>query len=477
MSFWYQNGVCSNNTHSHRLNNKKNTVTRQKVGAFACLCGIGVVAHAQDTLPAGMIASFDITQRMEYSDNPDLETTGDPDFFGRTVLGFGLESVTALQTFSLDLGTDIEEFRDNQSGVDVDNSSLRLAYDRATGNANLGVSLRYRESDAQESDFLDDFPIDGNVIDQSTGTRKSYGYTLSGAVGVEAPIGAGFDLSYSEIAYSGANDTDLTDQNDTRFNGQIDFRIDPRIVARLTGKYEDFDAEGNGVNRETTGVGAGVVLDITQTLVTDLAVSQDRIERSGDETGIDEGLSFDGSLVQSLKNGTLGLSLSSDISSNDSGRRNRVSIDREMDLPSGSLLSYSLGLTRSAETGTDPLLNLTYIHALPTAEVSVGLSQEVASNSDNEEAILTSLQAGYTQRINSLSNLGANLSFFDRNELGLNPDDGQRIEVSLSYDYALTRDWALVSGVSHTIATSDKSADRSRNTIFVGLRRTFTWAP
>jgi predicted porin len=476
MSFWYRNGVCSNNTHSHRQN--RNWIrTPHKLGAFSGLCVLGVVAHAQDTQPAGLLATFDITQRLEYSDNPDLEENGSSDTFGRTILGFGLESVTALQTFTLNIGTDIEEGRDDQSSFDVTNPFVQLDYNRATRNASVGAFLRYRESDANSSFFEDDFLLDSNVINQDNGTRLSVGYGLSGAIGVEAPIGANFDLSFDEITFTGTDDPDLTDQSTANFDGQINFRLDPRIVARLTTRYQDFDAQGNGVNRKTTGFGVGASFDVTQTLLADLAVSQDRIERSGDETGVNDGLSLDGSLVQTLTNGSLGLSFGSDVSSNDTGRRSFVSIDRDLDLPRGGTLSYSLGVTESEDSGIDPLLGLNYAYDLPTARVSVGLTQEVSSDSDNQEEINTAFNASYTREINALSSLGASLEFLDRNALGDSADDAQRVEVSLTYEYTLTRDWGVVSGVSHTLSTSDGDPDRSRNTIFIGLQRSFAWSP
>lgn len=476
MSFWYRNGVCSNKTHSHRhiMNTGR---ARHKVGAFAALCGIGIAAHAQEALPPGITASFDVTQRLEYSDNPDLEIEDDPDFFGRTILAFDLESATPLENFTLSLGTDIEEGRNDRSSVDLTNSFVRLGYDRATRNANIGTSLRYRESDTSSSFFDDDFDTDGRIINQDSGTRQNYGFGLTGAVGVEAPIGASFSLDYSELRYSGTEDPDLTDRSTLDTSAQINFRIDPRIIARLTTKYRDFDAQGNGTSRETTGFGAGVELEFSPTLSGDFAASYDSIERSGDETGTDDGVSFSAGLTQDLTNGTIGATFSSDVSSNDDGRRSFFTIDRTMDLSKRAALSYSLGGTSSETSSFEPLVNVDYRYALPTGQLTFGMSQRVNTDSDNQEQVNTTLNAGYQQQINSLSSIGADFSLFDRNELGEFADDGRRVSLSLSYQYALTRDWGLVGGVSRTLSTSDNEADRSSNTVFVGLQRNFSWNP
>ena len=473
MLFLYPQGGCSSNRHPHRQKLSKRT--HQVTGAFAILCTAGAVVQAQDTAPPGIIAGFDITQRLEYSDNPDLDVDGDSDFYGRTVLGFRLDSDTGIDRFSLDLGTDIEEGRNDRSGIDATNSFATLGYDRGTRNARIGFELRYRETDV-DGDNFDDFDENGNIINQTDGTRERYGFSLEGAVGQEAPVGASFGLRYDELTFSDTTDPDLTDESTTEFNGQIDFRITPTVTANLTALYRDFDAQGNGVNRETTGFGAGVVMEVTPTLTADLSLSYDEIERSGGETGTDDGLSIGAAFVRDLPNGTLGLNFFSDVTSNDNGRRSQLSVSRAMELPTGAL-SFELGVTGADTIGSDPLVNVDYRHDLPTGQITLGLSQRVVTDSDNNEDINTSLRAGYEYEINNVSGLGLNFSYFDRNELDENGNDGQRMEIGLTYRHDLTRDWGLVGGYSHTFSTEDNGEDRRRNTIFVGLQRSFNWVP
>jgi len=464
MSFWYRNGVCSNNRHSRRQNNKRDK-TRRWIGAFSVICGLGVVAQAQEALPPGMLATLDVTQRLEYSDNPDLNENGQSDLFGRTILSFGLDSITPLQNFALDLGTEIEEGRNDQSSVDFTNSFFQLGYDREVRTARFNSGVSFRETDVSSSFLSDDFETDGNVINQDSGTRQSLGLQLGGDLGIDAPIGAGFDLDYRGLRYNDTNDPDLTDSDRLDLSGEIRFRIDPRILARLTTIYEDFDAQGNGTNRETIGFGSGVTLDISPVLRGDFDIRYDRIERSGDEIGTNEGLSVSAGLTQALSNGTLGATLSSEVSSNDDGRRSFFTVDRALDLSRRSDLAYSLGATRSDSNAFNPLVNVNYAYELPTSQVSFGLSQRVNTDSDNQE------------QINTLSSLSADLSLLDRNELGPDAEDAQRIDLSLSYRYAVTRDWGIVSGFTHRRASSDGDADRISNTVFLGLQRNFNWTP
>ena len=474
MSFWYQNGVCSNNRHSHRQDNRK---TCQVVGAFLIISICGVVAQAQDATPPGFIARFDITQQLEYSDNPDLDEDGDSDLYGRTIFGLALESVTNVQRFSFNLGTELEEWRDDQSTFDFTNSSASLGYDRDTQNANIGLNLRYRESDENSEFFDDEFDLDGNVINQDSGTRKSYGVGLDGAFGLQDPIGASYRLDYTSLEYNDTDDPDLTDQSNLDIEGALNFRLDPRIVARLTAKYIDFDTDGNGVDRETTGLGAGVVLDINPRLVADIGLSYDNIDRSGDETGTDDGITATVDLTQQMTNGTVGLSFASDVTSNDDGRRTFLRLDRVMDLTRSSSVNLSLGATYSDGAGVDPIVNLEYIQQRPSSSFNIGLSQRVNTDSDNEEEINTTLRAGYAHSINNTSSLGLDVALFDRNELGDNPDDGQRYDIGITYRHELTRDWSLIGSYTYRFETSDEGSDRDSNTVFVGIQRSFEWNP
>ena len=473
MLSWSRNGACSNNEPAQR---QKLITARRGLAALALLCSVGVVVQAQD-VPPGFIARFDVTQRLEYSDNPDFDVDGDSDLFGRTVLGFGLESVTAVQRFTLNLGTELEEGRDGKSTIDATNSSFRLGYQRNTRNALFGADLRYSESDNNSDVSDEDFDQDGNVINQDNGTRKSYGFTLRGAVGQEAPIGASFDWRYNEITYDDADGSDFTDSTLNDFSGQVDFRITPRITTNLTGIYRDFDPQGDGVARETTGLGAGADLILSPVWNASLGLRYDRIERSGDETGTDEGVSIDTRLTRVVPNGDWALNFSSDVEANDNGRRSFLSVSRDMELPRGAL-SLDLGVTGAGDViGTNPLIQADYTHAMPTSQLSFGLSQRVVVDDDNNEQINSSLRASYNQQINSLSSFGLSFSFFNRNELQEDGNDGQRFDLSLSYRYDLTRDWGLVGGVSHAFATEDDEEDRTQNTIFVGLQRSFNWSP
>lgn len=473
MLSWSRNGGCSNNEPAHR----QNFITaRRGFGALALLCSVGAVVRAQEA-PPGFLATLDVTQRLEYSDNPDLDANGDSDIFGRSILNFGLESVTSIEAFTLNLGTDIEEGRDDRTGLNFTNTIGSLGYNRNTRNALLGIDGRYSQSDSDGDISEEDFDQDGNVINQNDGTRKFYDVGIEGAFGREAPIGANFAFRYSESNYSGVSNARLRDSDTTDLSGQIDFRINPSVTANLTAKYIDFDAAAGGVNRETVGFGAGVDLRLSPIWSTSVSLSYDDIDRSGAEDGSDEGITGIVNVTREMPNGSLGLNFESDVASNENSRRTFLAVTRSMELPRGDL-SYSLGVTGAGSViGLDPLVNVDFTHNRPTQQISLGLSQQVNTDTDNEEQLNTSLNASFDQQINNTSSFGVGFSFFDRNELGDNQDDGHRWTVEVTYRHDLTRDWGLVGGYSYTRSKEDGEDKRTRNSVFIGLERSFNWTP
>ncbi len=480
MLFWSRNGVCSNNRPAQK---KKSFTVQRGAVAVTLICCAGVVVHAQgvpsaEESPSGLLATFDVSQRLEYSDNPDLDVDGTSDFYGRTVLDFGLESVTNIQRFSLNLGTDIEEFReDNPNSFDFTNTFATLSYDRTTRNAFFGADARYRESDTDSTFSDEDFDQDSSIINQDSGTRVSYGFALGGAVGEEGPLGASFDWDYNEIRFRDTDDPGLSDSTQNDISGQVDFRINPRITLGLTAGYNNFTTEAvDGTNRKTRRLGLATELELSSVLTVDAELSHDRIERTGGTERDDDGISGEIEFTRALPNGTIGLRYASEVFANVDGRRSFLSVSRDMDLPRGAL-AVSLGVTGTDAVGSDPLVEIDYIYELPAAQLSFGLSQRVVVDEDDNEDINTSLRAAYDQEINSLSSFGISVDFFDRNELGDGNNDGQRLDVELVYRHDLTRDWALESGIAHTFETEDNEENRSRTTLFVGLERSFSFSP
>ena len=233
---------------------------------------------------------------------------------------------------------------------------------------------------------------------------------------------------------------------------------------------------GAGVDRETTGIGAQLNLVVTPISTVNMSLSYDKIERSGTQTGANSGLSGGSGWSREMPNGTLGLSYRSDVASNQDGRRSVLTLSRSLDLPRGAL-SAQVGLTGAGSLGTNPLVSLSYNHEFPTAALGISVSQSLTTDNNNNEEINTTLRANYNREINDMSSFGLSGSVFDSNELSATGNDAQRIDLSVTYRHDLPRDFGLVGGITHSRSSEDGRSDRSSNTVFVGLQRSFDWTP
>ena len=79
--------------------------------------------------------------------------------------------------------------------------------------------------------------------------------------------------------------------------------------------------------------------------------------------------------------------------------------------------------------------------------------------------LVTTAAAGYTYRINDLSNLRLQGAYTLR-------DDDSLANVSISYSHAVTENWALNTGYLHSL-TEDGDTSADSPTVFFGFGRRF----
>lgn len=469
MSSWCPSAACSNNS-SYSAPRRP---ARPFLGGLLAICALGVLpplALAQD---GAFVARLDIEQRFEYSDNPDLATTKDRTALARTDLGFSLQRRTAIDTFLFDIGGQIEFGDDDPGESTIENPFFSLAFDRDVGRATFDLNLRFRETDVSSLVTETDEILGVDFATLDTGKREDSNFSIGAEIGIDAPVGASLRVARDRLRYSGTTDPTLRDQDTDTLEGTIFFRFDPRITGRLFTTLADLDVDGvGGVDRETTIFGSGVEIDLSPVLTLDLGISQDKIELNGTTNRVEEGLSVTADLSREMANGTLGLALASEVGEN--GRRDSVSVSRSMELPRGAL-SYRLGLTQTNGLGTNPLYGIDWSQELPRGSFVVSLTQSVTTDSSANEQISSSLSVAYTQELTELSSFSARAALRRSDELRAGGIDSERIDLSLTYRRELERDWGLVSGFSHIRATQDSTADRSSNTVFIGLEKSLTW--
>lgn len=467
-SSWCRSAACSSDL-SYKATGK---TARLALGGLLVICAAGILpplARAQD---GAFLARFDFGQLLEYDDNPGLDVEKDGGFVTRTQLGFRLERATGVDRFTFDARGDLL-FGDTGSSDDgLVDPRVSLGFDRDVRHSRFGLSFDFRETDASSLVPEDDPLLGSDFTSLDSGKRQDFSYRLNTAVGVDAPLGATLDLSHRELRYSGTSDPSLLDENTDIVDAVLLFRIDPRLTAEVFARYDNRDVQGGGVDQRNISYGTTLVADVTPRLTAAVTLSYDKTELSGDRDSTEDGLGFGLDLDQAMTNGTMGLSLRSDVEEN--GRRNELRFSRGLELPRGGV-SISLGLTQTDGLGVDPLYGLEWRQELPQAEFSVALNQSVTTDVFADEQINSLLSFNYTQELTSLSRLEARAAVRNTNVLGSSGQDSQRLDLSLTYRRELERDWDLVGGVAFIRSREDSGPDRDSNRIFIGLDKSLSW--
>jgi len=490
--------------------------------AGALAVGIVSIASAQERF-GGKTLVFTLGQSLRYSDNIDLaENPEDSVLQSRTSLDFAFDSVTRIQRLSVDLGGIYEI--DTDGLKDLSNPYLNFSYAREGANSRLDLASRYRRVDLNDSvaTFVTGFdPDTGDVITQigriEAGIRTNTSNSLRFETGLRSNIGFTLDMSENKRSYSGAASADLLDTRTRRASGVITFRIDPQVSARLTASARKFDAnDEDATDRRERSFGAGATYQVSPTLSLDADLRQQRIERRNvSGTTLTEGLAYDGTLRQDLRNGSATVDFDSQPTLN--GRRNTLRANRALTLRRDGTLSYGLGVTKTDGFSAEPLLSLAYNQPLKRGRFGVTFSQEARTNElDDEAVILTQLEANYalpltstinwsmglrvndvaarddtgedrrglnlrgnlTGQINDISSWSAGVTLSDTDTSNLaGAANRRRYGIIFGYRRQMTRDWDLIANYSHNAIRDTAATDRTSNTISIGVEKAFSFRP
>ena len=454
------------------------------VGALILASSLTTVAQAQDE--TGIGATLGVRQTLRYSDNPDLRVIGNDAFFSRTDLSFDLRSQTRADLFQMSASTGVDVRADGDFETAVQDPQLDVSYSRTSRDSELGFSLGYRRTDIStlvESDLGEilfagiDSGNAPSLLIVDDGTRTSLSFGVSAAFGKTAPFGGTLDVRASQIGYTDTTDPDLSDSTGFSVNAGLRFDLSRTISARTEARYSSTNFEGEGIDRERLSLGVGVDLAVNPVLTTSVDLGYDRVELDGGPVTDPTDQSYEGatlgvSAALARPNGSYTARLSTDIGNN--GRQTSASLSRNLETKTGAL-EFTFGLSDTGTGAINPLISAAYTGALPNAQYSLSIRQSIASQANGDQALNSLVGLGYQQELTRLLGLQANLQVGDTRGLDGDIEDVRRIDASLSLSRPLTRDWDLVGGYSFTRATADDSADRTSNTVFIGVDRTFDW--
>lgn len=447
----------------------------KKAGMVGILIAVPVVIPISRTMAEESLrATFTIGERLRSVSEQGFASPQNEGTSLVTTLGFGLSAENNNQIFSLNLGTDVPVYLDDNDNLNssflFEDPFAQLNYSLQNRSSLLSFNSSYRRSDVTSSNFFDE-TLDEDVV-IGGGKREIYSVGTSLTLGQEQPVTT--DLRYnflrSEFDQADPNQSDSTTQS---VNGRVSFRITPLASIFVFGdlRQEDRDLATQS-DRTTTSAGIGADYSISAVTSVTAQVSYDKDES---DTVQNDGTGFMFGVDRDVPTGTYSFDVSGTETIN--GFRQQASVGRSYDLQRGSIV-FSLGALREENTSIEPLANLSLNLALTdTSRINIGLSQRPGFDDNDVNVIRTRLSAGYDYEINSLSSLSVDFQLANDNRFGTSANDSSSALASLSYNRAVSRDWDLVSGFSYETDRNDNQADQNTSTVFLGLEKTFDFRP
>lgn len=444
-------------------------------------------AAGQET-PGGLTLTYGISSTVRANDNFGLDSPSPGDsLIWDNELSFGLMKETQTDRLEFDLSgiLRLSDTPAQSDGLDFDDYAARFLYNREGANSRLETRARFRQVDLSFADpvrlILDDINNDGVIDDQDLivddGTRQNSSFDFEFETGTNSPFGVGINLGFDMRRYSDTIDPGLFDTDTYTAEIFTRMRLSPVAEGRVVLGFEEYDADDvTQENRETYDVRFEVDYEISPVTTLETMIGYRDIEETTivptvmTESGV---IALIG-LTRELVNGSAGVELESDVTI--AGRRNTLTFNRDMDLPTGSLF-VELGVTNSdGNDDTDFVGALEYIHDLPRGNFSALLERDARTDEDGDERITSLARLGYQSLINASSSLLFEFDYVlnDEDLAGGGSNTTEAATFRATYIRELTRDWNLRTGYAYRMRdeTADSFADS--NELFVTLEREFT---
>lgn len=428
---------------------------------------------AQETGTGGVNITFEIGQRFEYVEEEGfVGATRDEGLRSLTTLAFGISSETRNQRLAFDLSTGVAQNLTNGGSTEFESTRASLDYTISNRNTELTFAGFYQRDEVDDLAF--DTSLADTTINTGVGQREIFNLTTGLTVGRDALVTGTLTHVFEKSEYSDTIDPTLNDSHRQSVEGRLSFQIAPNLETSVFGSWSETDEQGVGAtDRRTSRVGIGAVYEVTPatTLTGEIAYSEE--ESRAAIVSETDGLNYAFSLTHDRPNGAISLNFSEDDTLN--GKRRQVSVGRSYMLRRGEL-SFSLGASKTDGFDIQPIaalgLNLE-IDRNSTIEIS--LEQSGGIDGANNEVINTRLDMSYERELTSLSQISAGFALVEENVLAAGGIDRRAITLDLSHNYQLGGDWDLVSGYAHSSVRTDGQPTRERNTLFLGIQKSFAY--
>ncbi|WP_136637799.1 hypothetical protein [Pseudooceanicola onchidii] len=448
--------------------------------ALAVFCGTtllasGSVLLAQQSNTANEIR-FGISTSLRHETNERLATPA-PGSTTRlsTDLSFGLtrQTTTSLLDFST---SGAVFFEDTPAGTttDAELSGLRLYFEKEAARSKLTLQARVSESDLSNLSTLVD-PITGDLLTvEDPGRRRSFSLGAALEAGRDGPLETRLALTRSGARYYNTLSPSYADSDTLTVEASARMRLSPVLSLTPSLSYTDYEAQDAvSTRRETRTARLGMSYELDQVTSLNASLGYSSIDQSGAATLRNrDGATFALGVTRQVTTGQVGLSYDRTLDNN--GTRDRLTLSGSMELPRGKL-SGSIGYAKSAQSDGGLVASIDYSHALPDGQITLAASRAVSASDAGFDQITTQLSAAWSHQINGSSSFGVNASYSAVDTSAPGGTDTSRTTLGVSYDYQLTQDWTLSSGLQHRVAERQGQPDASSNAIFVTIGRDFSY--
>lgn len=455
----------------------------------AGVCGIALLAAgmagAQDAPNPALTFSFGST--FTANDNLDLDpvSAGTSSWIdNRFGLSYATETATSALAFDASGVWRLSDIPGAGGGSDFDDQTAALSYSREGANSRLTLNGRINRSDIAFFDplrLVDDpsTPIDeGDLTAGDDGSRRTTSASLRFETGIAGPLG--FDIAASHYGrdYQDTTDPDYYDTTRDTLSLGATLRPNERLSLRLSLSQTDYSAKDAPQTERSTrraSVGGSYALDPATSL--SFSVGKTWIDSEeglglGRVSSSEDGLNASLGLSRALANGSIGLSLSHDITV-DGEAWTDLLLSRDMELPNGAL-SVSLGPSfRDGETGV--VGTLAFDRELPRGAFSLSASRKISSSDDSTRDTMR-LGLGLSHALTPLSSLSLDIDYLDTDSDRAGADRS-RSRLSLTYSHDLGQDWQLRGGYALTESDREGEATARSNSVFLTLQKAITFSP
>ena len=462
----------------------KKTLTRATV--LGALCLPILPALAQEA--GGVLLSFGVDQRFETGNNLALETPEEGNSsIATTFLSFGLLSETATQQIGFDVGGGLQiQNTPDSDGTETSftDPSVDFFYNLEGADSTLSFSGNYSEADI-DTLTLSDLVNNEGVIElpedfanlSGTGQRSEYGIDAFLETGRDAPLGFVLSGGASGIDYTGSNDPSLFNFARSDAGATALLRFSPVTTGTLGLNYSTYDADDDvQTYRTTTGADVGVIYTLSSRTTVEASIGYTEVETEelGQATTTTSNPVGSLGIVYDMPNGEATADFDATTDEDGNERLNLV-FGRSMERPDGAL-AYTFGLTDPEFGDVAPIGSLVWQRALPDGQISASLQRSVTSSNADESRLSTLVAIGYDRSINDLSGISFDL-VYGQTDATATENEVSQIDLGAAYNYALTPDWNLNTGIIYQVRDEDTVGRSDSPSVFLTIGRQFNFRP